>query len=426
MSDFFFRAPWVTMQPQQKIQCSLAMQQSLDILQMPTEELALWIEQQIEQNPLLDWNDCSPLKTGGLTNVEIAYEPSLFEHLMHQARQHMQDSTSLEQMEWIIGNLEDTGFFTLLADSIPSHWDPKKLESLVIQLQQFDPPGIGARNLQESLLLQLKAQGKEKHFSYRLIQEHLENLLHGRLALIQKTCQIDEKTLQQAIRDDIACLDPFPGLRFQKKTSPSLVPDLFLIEEEESWKIEINEDRLPAYTIRSSLTKLTKLTAEEKTIFKQHLEQAKKIHRMIEKRRETLYKVAHHLVKIQIHYLMGDSSSLLPINMSEIATALKLHESTIARALNHKYIACKCGILPLKNLLSNHFSKSAEHISSDHAQKLLQKLIAEENKEVPLSDQELLEKMQKVGVPCARRTITKYRKLLDIPARRFRKKVPSN
>ena len=109
--------------------------------------------------------------------------------------------------------------------------------------------------------------------------------------------------------------------------------------------------------------------------------------------------------------------------MAKIASTLNLHESTIARALNHKYISCKFGIIPLKNLLSNHFSKTAEHISSDHAQKLLQKLIAEESKESPLSDQELLEKMQQVGVPCARRTITKYRQLLHIPARRFRKKA---
>jgi RNA polymerase sigma-54 factor len=423
MTDSFFHAPFLSLQPQQKIQCSLAMQQSLDILQMPTEELALWIEQQIEQNPLLDWKDYSPPKNNNLMNFDIAYEPSLFEHLMHQARQQMQDTSSLEQMEWIIGNLEDSGFFTISLDSAPPNWDPKKLESLLYQLQQFDPPGIGARNLQESLLLQLKAHGKENHFSYRLIEENLENLLQGRLASIQKTCQVDEKTLQQAIHTDIACLDPFPGLRFQKKESPSLVPDIFFVEDDDNWKIEMNEDRIPAYTIRSSLSNHEKLTQEEKIIFKQHLEQAKKIHRMIEKRRETLYKVTEHLVKIQICYLKGESTSLLPLSMAKIASALNLHESTIARALNHKYLSCKFGIIPLKDLLSNHFSKTAEHISSDHAQKLLQKLIAEESKESPLSDQELLEKMQQVGVPCARRTITKYRQLLHIPAKRFRKKA---
>ncbi len=423
MSDSFFQAPSLSIQPQQKIQCSLAMQQSLDILQMPTEELALWLEQQIEQNPLLDWKDCAFIKNKCPINIDIAYEPSLFEHLMHQARQQMQDPSSLEQMEWIIGNLEDSGFFTLSFEAAPFDWDAKKLESLLSQLQQFDPPGIGARNLQESLLLQLKAHGKEKHFSYRLIQENLENLLQGRLASIQKNCKIDEKTLQQAIHTDIACLDPFPGLRFQKKTSPSLVPDILLIEDDDAWDIEINEDRLPAFTIRSSLKNFSQLTSEEKTIFKQYLEQAKKISRMIEKRRETLYKVAKHLVQIQIHYLKGEASSLLPISMSEIAKSLNLHESTIARSLSYKYISCKFGILALKDLLSNHLSKTAEHISSDHAQKILKKLIAEENKELPLSDQELLEKMQNIGVPCARRTITKYRKILQIPAKRFRKKI---
>jgi len=392
---------------------------------MPIEELCDWIEEQILQNPLLDWKD-TPSKKNKPLEPEIAYEPSLFEYLMQQARLRISDPLSLEQMEWIIGNLEPTGFFTGSFQSVPCFWDPKQLLSLLEQIKQFDPIGIGARDVQESLLLQLKALGKENTLSYLLVKEHLDDILQSKMPFIQKKCHVDEKTLHDAIYGEIASLDPFPGLRFQKKHTAFITPDLFFYEAEGSWHIEINEEKLPQYTLKSFAKKIPSLSSEDKLFCSKHISQAKSMASMIEKRRHTLHKVAYHLAKKQIEYLQEESSSLLPLSIAEVASDLQLHESTVARAINNKYLECKWGIIPLKSLLSKHLNKSAGDISSDQAHKLLQKLISEENKKDPLSDREILEKMQKIGIPCARRTVTKYRKDLNIPPRRFRKKLGSS
>jgi RNA polymerase sigma-54 factor len=422
MRDFSNHSYFLGMQPLQKLWLSLSMRQSLDVLQMPIEELSDWIEEQILQNPLLDWKD-TPSKKNKPLEIEIAYEPSLFEYLMQQARLQISDPLSLEQMEWIIGNLEPTGFFTGSFESVPCFWDHKSLSSLLEQIKQFDPIGIGARDVKESLLLQLKALGKENTLSYVLVNEHLDDILQGKIPFIQKKCQVDDKTLHDAIYCEIASLDPFPGLRFQKKHTTFITPDVFFYEAEGTWHIEINEEKLPQYTLKSFAKNTPSLSLDDKLFCNKHISQAKSMESMIEKRRHTLLKVAYHLAKKQIQYLKEESSSLLPLSIAEVALELQLHESTIARAINNKYLECKWGIIPLKSLLSKHLNRSAEDISSDQAHKLLQKLITEENKNHPLSDREILEKMQKIGIPCARRTVTKYRKDLNIPPRRFRKKL---
>lgn len=423
MRDFSEQKNTISIKTDQKIQMSLSMRQSLNVLQMPIEELSCWVEEQIEQNPLLDWKD-SPSQKGRIPlEIEIAYEPSLFEYLMQQARENIHDERSLLQIEWIIGNLEDNGFFTTSLDTAPDSWNQNHLLSLLDKLQQFDPPGIGARNLQESLLLQLLALGKENDLSYILIKDHLDDIIEGRLSLVQRKCLIDEKTLHAAIYSEIGSLDPFPGLRFHKKITPFLTPDVFFLEEDGIWKIEINEEKLPNYSIRSFPDDSTLLSSEDKVFCKKHITQAKWIGSMIEKRRQTLYKVTNFLVKKQIGYLQEESPFLHPLSINEVAQELELHESTIARAVSNKFLACRWGIISLKSLLSKCVTKDSEDISSDQTQKLLQKLISEESGKKPLSDRELLEKMQKKGVHCARRTITKYRKSLNIPSGRFRKKL---
>jgi RNA polymerase sigma-54 factor len=409
---------------EQKLQLTLGMRESLNVLQMPILELSSWLEEQIENNPLLDWKDCPPTKRSLPIEMDIIYEASLFEHLMQQARENIHDTLSLKQIEWIIGNLDDTGFFTMSFDSAPDGWREKDLIHLLHQVQQFDPPGIGARNLQESLLLQLRALGKENNLSYLLVNQYLEDILQGKLPSVQKKCKVDESTLYNAIHKEIGALDPYPGLRFQKKTTPFITPDVLFIEEEGTWKVEINEEKLPLYEIKSISSDI-RLSSEDQSFCKKHINQAKWIENMIKKRRQTLHKVANFIVKTQISYLKEESSSLLPLSIKEVAKELDLHDSTITRAVSSKFLACRWGIIPLKNLLSKHLNKNAENVSFDQTQKLMQKLIAEESKKSPLSDQELVEKMQKTGIQCARRTVTKYRKSLNIPSKRFRRKVHS-
>jgi len=424
MGESFQPKNFLSLQNEQKLQISLAMRQSLDVLQMSIDELSFWLEEQIEQNPLLDWKHTPSKKRESDLCIDVAYEPSLFEYLMNQAREQIHEELPLKQMEWVIGNLESTGFFTQSLDTLPDGWAPESLKEILSQLKQFDPPGIGASNLQESLLLQIKALGKESNLSYLIIEQHLDDLLQGRISTIQKKCHVDKQTLHHAIHVEIASLDPFPGLRFQKKITSFITPDVFFIEENGTWKIEINKEKLPQFYIRD-MPQNSFFSADDKLFCKQHIAQAKQLTSMIEKRCQTLYKVTNYLVGKQINYLMEETSALLPLSIAEIALELELHESTITRAIGNKYLACKWGTISLKSLLSKPLNKTDENVSSDQAQKLLQKLIAEESKKSPLSDRELLEKMKQVGMSCSRRTVTKYRQSLHIPSKRFRKKIES-
>lgn len=413
----------------QKMQMSASMQESLKVLQMPIEELTLWMQEKIEQNPLIEWKEeISPFKEGYTSYskgghkrletpvlIEAPYKVSSFEYLMNQAHQMFSEKKSLKIAEWIIGNLEPTGFYPDPFKSIPSSFSLEEFKGCLEEIKQFDPPGIAAESMQESLLIQLKSQGKENTLSYLIIEQHLNDLLDGNFKQIQKKTQIDETSIRKAIQSDVASLDPFPGYRFHKEPSPLLSVDIFLIEEEELLKIYVKEPPLISeiiYPIGDSLS------SEEKNFIKTCRSESKWIIQAIKKRSSTLKKVAEHLINMQRNYIQGNSNTLIPLSIQQVADKLELHESTITRAIADKNLSCPLGIIPLKSLFSKGLS---EDISCDLAKKILRKLISEEDKRAPLSDRELLEKMQRMGIPCARRTVTKYRQNLHIPAKRIRK-----
>ena len=185
----------------------------------------------------------------------------------------------------------------------------------------------------------------------------------------------------------------------------------------------MNDSPLPNYHIKSLDYEFKSLNSEEKKFCRPYIAQAKWMEKMVYKRHNTLKAVSLFIAKKQLPYLQENSPSLEPLCIREIAEALDMHESTVSRALSQKSIACKWGTFPLKNLLSKPVSKKMQNISSDKAQKLLCKLIADEDKKSPFSDQELVIKLRNQGIHCARRTVTKYRQTLKIPPAFSRKKT---
>lgn len=403
----------------QKMQISLAMQQSLAVLQMPITDLQLWLQDQTEQNPLIECDEdffYNKQTMGGKAPPscdELPEQPSLFSHLMTQARQICSEKTKLKIFEWIIGNLEPTGFLPSEKETGLPPFASEDYQSCLRSIEQFDPPGIGAKNLEHSLLLQLEFLNKTESVAYKIIQHDFSRLLQKDFAFLQKKYQVELDILQRLIQTDIAPLDPYPGYRFCEKQINHLPIDVYLTEENGIWDIQIPQ---PTITVGNLHQKTDSI--EDRAFFSSHTKKARWILTALEKRRETLYKITSYLVVKQQDYLLGSSSSLVPLNGREIAKKLQLHESTIARALADKNLSGPLGIIPLNQLLSKNLT---EDISCDQAKKLLLKLIAEENKKSPLSDRKLLEKMQALGIPCARRTVTKYRQSLHIPSTRQRK-----
>lgn len=398
---------------QLKMNLSLSMQQSLQILQMPIEELKTWLDQAITANPFLEWNE-EALKSSSkpfYSTVDVPYLPSLFSHLINQAQIVFKDPLLLKIAEWILGNLEPTGFFMQSFDSIPFPCKKSDWDLCLSTIKQLDPPGIGAKDIQESLLLQLEALEKQKSLAFQIIEQNFDLLLERKTPSLQKLYKLSKEDLQKAFLE-ISSLDPYPGFRYHTNPTPSLPVDVIFLQEE----LEVVNLPLPFLASIS----FEKSTPEEKTACKELQIEAKQIIDAVQKRNITLQKVSTYLVKKQRKYLSGELDTLIPLNIQTIALELQLHESTVARAIANKNLFSPRGVIPLKSLLSKKLSGD---ISSDQAKKLLKRLIQEENKKNPLSDEELLEKLRNLGIPCARRTVTKYRKSLHIPSKWERRNV---
>ena len=416
MKSFYLdKKQFLSQEVSQKMLLSPGMCQSLKVLQMPFTELSSWIEEQIEQNPLLEWNPSFSQPIPIKCPEEPIYTPSFFEHLMQQASLVFVRPELLSLAEWILGNLDDTGFYSLPPESIPFSFSKKDLAFCLETIQNFDPPGIASCNLQEYLLLQLENAQKENTLSYLLIRNHFEELLNKTWGPIQKKLNKTFPFLLETLKKEIGHLSLSPLDSFQNTPIHPLIADVFL--EEEDWHVEIKQPNLPFCV---SYEEQESFTPEDRLFFKNRQMEAKWLFEAIEKRTTTLKKVSEYLIKKQIRYLKRESDTLVSLSIQEISQDLSLHESTILRAIANKNLSCSLGVFPLKKLLSRNLCKD---LSCDQTQKLLQKLIAEEDKTAPLSDRELLEKMQtKHGFCCSRRTLTKYRKDLKIPSKGKRKK----
>jgi RNA polymerase sigma-54 factor len=399
---------------------SPAMLQAFSVLQMPVAELEQWLKTQIEENPILEWEEevaeydtqkyKQPAHRTHNGETFLAYQPTLFEHLMQQAQHCLETPEELDYAETIIGSLDENGFLSELPDGL----DPEKFQKVLSKIQLFDPPGIAALNLRASLSMQLRMKNKEKSLAYQVIEQHFENLLHNRLSLIQKKLQCTLPQLNEAIRKEIAPLDIHPGYRFCHKIVPLALPDLIIQQEEEGWKVEVYGQQLPLFRINPEYLDL------QHPYVRNQKAAAQWIRRIVARRNETLRKIGLYLIQKQHAFFEGKSTSLVPLTMREMALHLNIHETTAARAIANKYLDCPQGLLSLRSFFS-HPSANLE-VSTNSAKEILLKLIREENKSRPLSDQAIVKKMCALGLACSRRTITKYRQHLRINTASQRRK----
>lgn len=391
------------LKPQQNLFLTLAIQQALKVLQLPIMELAAWVELQIEENPLLqrietpsdetatelDFNTQGfevldhldenfsdavfPESSENLVSSEPPAFVSLYSHLMAQAETAFSSPADLAYAEQIIGHLDERGFLT--------DFSPRM--EILAKIQEFDPPGIAARNLQECLLLQLQ----EGSMAHTFVRDHFHDLLEG----------ICPKT----VRKELAGLDFYPGAKFQSHTVPATTPDIILEPTDSGLQILINEEPLPRFELMNS----PELP---------HFYRAGKwVEKVLARRRHILTEMMQILLKKHPEFFL-ENGVPNPYSLEKMAKELGLHTSTVARAVKDKYLACPRGIFPLKEFFPYSHAKS---------KKLLKELIADEDKQKPLSDLSLMRLMTEAGIPCARRTVAKYRRLLKIPAASQRRRV---
>ncbi len=402
------RTPFLKLAPDLRLTMTFNLSQALKILQMPQQELSEWLLEEIEKNPLLELKTrCTKKPFEG----DVPSPITLYEHLQSQIREHFSHEKERMVAEELLSHLDEKGFLSTSLDSI-SELFQIPIEPILSVLQTFDPPGIFARNLQEALLLQLKAKGKADSLASTLVKTCYDDLLHGRYALIKK--RLGSFDLKKAI-DELGHLSLRPTQVFIQEPMIPIHPDLQIQKVEGGWTIELIEDELPQFYLQTEYLDLKTESNEEKEALSHFKTQAKWIFRSLGRRRELLKEMSKILISKQAAYL-DQKGPLVPLTIKELAEKLQVHESTISRALSGKYASTPRGLIPLRSLIS-----ADPHTMC--ARKMLENLIQKENKESPLTDDQLAQELLQKGFPLARRTIAKYRSQLNIGSAAQRKNI---
>ncbi|MCA9158617.1 MAG: RNA polymerase factor sigma-54 [Planctomycetales bacterium] len=356
---------------------------------------------------------------------------SLNDYLMHQLAE-MEIDTEVEQLaERIISTLDarNGGYFKAsLRDLLPAECTDEQIaraEEALRIVQSLDPPGIAARDLSECLMNQLDPDLEHYEALKVLIEHHLEDLAENRLPLIEKKTGLSIEEIQAA-KLDFHHLNPKPGAAFLETHVPIVTPDV-VVEQDATGRYiaRLEDDRLPPLRIseyyRQRLADKN-ASSEERDFIRRKIESANWLIEAIQQRRNTVHKVAQSIVDYQKKFLDDGPEFIEPLKMQQIADVVGVHVTTISRAVDDKWIQTPRGIFPLKRFFVHGTrSEDGEDIAWETVRLKLTDLIETEDKQKPYSDDDLVKELSKLGLTVARRTITKYRKKLNIPSSRQRK-----
>lgn len=451
----------------QQLVMSTQLQQSLKLLQCSGVELEAELTQMLHENPLLEIQEANEVEpseafdnihddyantmTDGSSAAqhsdndeyympEMAYTASLQEYLLEQLGTSQADEEEKTLITYLIGDIDENGYLgssveelsELLSEALEQDIEPLQVERALEILQDFEPPGIAARSLAECLLLQLDTR--------RLPDNPDEQVL----ACARQICQYDLEALAKAdlerlktltqqstdiIRDAhhlITQLDPRPGKAWSTPTADFAVPDVLVRRQEGEWVLMLNPQVLPKLRIVPEYERLVKVidkqTLRQSPQLQEQLKQARSFMTQLKQRFSTILMVAQAIMNHQEGFFTQGLAGLRPLTLKDIANDLGMHESTISRATVQKYIATPHGVFELKRFFSAALStQSGEQASATSTQQLLRELIEAENPVKPLSDNKLCELLAQKGIEIARRTVTKYREAMDLPAASQRK-----
>lgn len=427
----------------QKLAMTQQLQQSIQILQYNTEDLLMYIEAKSLENPLLDieiappHSDYSTSLTSYTSNraEENNYlnqipdrQTSLFECLIDQIHLNYRDTHLRRLVLYLVEFIDLNGYLKLdLAEAVvQTKATPIQMLDALTLLQQLDPAGVGARNIQECLMLQTERDDEAPALAYIILEEEFENLVNRKWQSIAKKFVIDLADVQ-AIFDYIQTLSPAPGSIFEATTGLYIRPDLTLRIEESQFTVISNKKGMP--TIRFQQSYFERMKKVEDQEVQKYINEKKLeyewLAKTIAQRGDTILQVGTEIVQRQKDFFLLPERPLKPLILKEVADALNIHESTVSRAINGKYIETSFGVYELRSFFTSRLANadaSGEEVSTNSVKKQLQKLVALENKAKPFSDQKLADLLKEHGMDISRRTVAKYRDLLGIPTSSKRKR----
>lgn len=369
----------------------------------------------------------------------VSRPESLLDYLDHQLSWFDLSEPLKKMCERIIYNLDSNGYLkSPLEEVLPpppanvngniDAWRAEQLklaeEALAI-VQRLDPPGIGARTLKECLMLQLTPGLLFYEELQVLIENHLEDLENNRLPLIAKKTGFSIETIQEAW-EDLRTLKPKPGAEFNETFAPMVTPDVYVDRKEGGgYEVRLEDTQLPSLYISPTYRKLLQdpeTNAETREYIKRKVNSAQWIIEAIEQRRSTLTRVSQAIVDHQTKFLDNGPEYIEPLKMQQIADKVGVHVTTVSRAVDDKWMQTPRGIFPLKRFfVGGTTSADGEEVAWDKVRLKLQEIVDNEDKTKPLSDDALVDELAKAGITVARRTVTKYRKAMNIPSSRQRR-----
>jgi len=415
--------------------------------QSSTSEDSTW-EEQIPNELSVDssWDDIYPTASSSYSSDSDNYdfesrntaEETLQDHLLWQLNLTPMSERDEAIALAIIDAIDANGMLTVDLESIHAGFDPglelelEEVLAVLHRIQQFDPVGVGYRNLAECLLIQLNqldlgARPELIANAKLIIREHLELLGHRDYAQLMRRTKLKESELRDTIAV-IESLDPRPGSAIAPPSTSYIVPDVIVTKQADTgkWKVELNPDTAPRIRINDSYAALVKRadTSDDNNYMRDKLQEARWFIKSLQSRNETLMKVATRIVEHQKGFLEYGEEAMKPLVLHDIAEAVGMHESTISRVTNQKYMHTPRGIFELKYFFSSHVStKGGGECSSTAIRAIIKKLIAAENARKPLSDSKITQLLEEKGINVARRTIAKYRESLSIPPSNERKRL---
>lgn len=405
---------------------SQTMQQSMHILQMPLSDLRKYIDEQVESNPCIEYSERSN-DTKHLWEEIIPEKLTLRDHLLRQLY-HWDDNLNREIATYIIGNIDEHGYLVESEKNISQLLGvPVKQVSQALKfIQQMDPPGIGAQSLEECLKLQLLKRGHIPSYVYKIIDTDLSQLAERRYQDIADKMQLSLEQVVEAARC-ISALEPYPGRLYDTSPAVPVTADLIIYKEQGHYHVVSNKNAFPAIVIKDHYRQMLSALPNEldgnqqketELYLLEKYRSATNLIRQIEKRQSTLIKIAQFIVEKQHSFLEKGTQHLTSLTLKQIADALSYHISTVSRAIKDKYIQTPRGLYTLRYFVSGGFEKNNQSstISSHSIRLMIQEMIDGENPQKPFSDQEISKNLQQKGIPISRRTVTKYRTGLGIPA----------
>jgi RNA polymerase sigma-54 factor len=349
----------------------------------------------------------------------LTTETSLSEHLMQQAELTESTPEVRAAMRYLIGSLDDRGFLTSSLNDIAlmSGLPLDVVQQAVKLLRTFDPPGIGAEDLGQSLLLQLAHKGREKSVAARIIRDHFDLLVRRRIPDLARKTGLAPEVVQEAI-EEIGTLDPAPGRRFADDSNRVVVPDVTVEKEGDEWKIILNSDYIPrlrlSNTYKDLIAKGT-LNKQERDYLREKLRSGKFIINAIEQRQRTIERITKEIIRHQREFFEEGVSKLKPLTMTQIADIIGVHETTVSRAVANKYMKTPHGVFDLKFFFTSGYqSNEGVAVANTSVKEMIADIVAGEDPGAPLSDQDIVAVLDGKGLKIARRTVAKYREELGL------------